>query len=163
MNPQNKTRSKRFSSQLQKVQRCSLKILLFCRASLAQIRYVLLPMVENRVAGKGQEATLALPQMREAGVGVFVFTSIFPADGSIKLHQQSPTQSHPTLHLLQPAPNHIRYDRVISHCITAFFKMSGASSWLQKMRKGELVELCDSVGYKEYGTPAHLAFLRQIG
>ncbi|PMD25318.1 hypothetical protein NA56DRAFT_642346 [Hyaloscypha hepaticicola] len=28
--------------------------------------------------------------------------------------------------------------------------MSGASSWLQKMRKSELVELCDSVGYKDY-------------
>jgi hypothetical protein len=27
------------------------------------------------------------------------------------------------------------------------------------MRKGELVELCDSVGYKEYETPVHLAFL----
>lgn len=28
--------------------------------------------------------------------------------------------------------------------------MSGASSWLQKMRKGELLELCDSVDFKEY-------------
>jgi hypothetical protein len=40
--------------------------------------------------------------------------------------------------------------------------MSGASSWLQKMRKGELVELCDSVGYKEYEISVDLAFLEQI-
>jgi hypothetical protein len=31
------------------------------------------------------------------------------------------------------------------------------------MRKSDLVELSDSVGYKEYETPAHLAFLQQIG
>jgi hypothetical protein len=65
--------------------------------------------------------------------------------------------------LLQFKPNSIHYDRVISHCIIAFFKMSGHSSWLQKMRKGELVELCDSVGYKEYETSADLTFLQQIG
>jgi len=47
------------------------------------------------------------------------------------------------------------------HCIIAFFKMSGASSWLQKMRKSELVELCDSVDYKEYETPAHLVLLNR--
>jgi hypothetical protein len=41
--------------------------------------------------------------------------------------------------------------------------MSGASSFLQKLRKSELVELADSVGYKEYETPAHLSFLQQIG
>ncbi|RDL37556.1 Uncharacterized protein BP5553_04989 [Venustampulla echinocandica] len=28
--------------------------------------------------------------------------------------------------------------------------MSGASSWLQKMRKADLLELCDSVGFKDY-------------
>jgi len=35
--------------------------------------------------------------------------------------------------------------------------MSGASTWLQKMKKAELVELCDSVDFKGYETsrPAH--------
>lgn len=40
--------------------------------------------------------------------------------------------------------------------------MSGASSWLQKMRKGELVELADSVGYKEYETCADVEFFSRL-
>jgi len=79
-----------------------------------------------------------------------------------KLRAFNPNTSH-SPSLPQSRPNHIYRDRVILSCIIAFFKMSGASSWLQKMRKGELVELCESVGYKEYKTPAHLAFIQQIG
>lgn len=58
-----------------------------------------------------------------------------------------PHSCFPTLKTVQYC---IHHGRITLYYINTFFKMSGASTWLQRMRKSELIELCDSVGYSEY-------------
>jgi hypothetical protein len=48
-------------------------------------------------------------------------------------------------------PNYTQINRTIYATVNiATIAMSGTSSWLQKQRKSELVELADSVGLKMY-------------
>lgn len=64
---------------------------------------------------------------------------------SLQLQQQSSLLLQTTL---TSRSNYIHYDRVTLYR-NSHIKMSGASTYLQKMRKAELVELADSVDFKE--------------
>ncbi|RFU25289.1 hypothetical protein B7463_g11045, partial [Scytalidium lignicola] len=52
--------------------------------------------------------------------------------------------------IVQYQANYTHHDRILCATLNPFITMSGVSTWLQKQRKSDLVELADSVGLTDY-------------